>query len=38
LFFKKKLKQGRKHVLLIAVYWNFYDKNEDKLAKIQELE
>jgi deoxyribodipyrimidine photolyase-related protein len=38
LFFIKEVKTGEKACPFNSLYWNFYDKNEDKLAKIQELE
>ena len=32
-FYKKALKVGEKSCPFNSLYWNFYDKNEDKLAK-----
>ena len=32
-FYKKALKTGDKSCPFNSLYWNFYDKNEDKLAK-----
>ncbi len=32
-FYKKALKTGEKACPFNSLYWNFYDKNEDKLAK-----
>ena len=32
-FYKKELKTGEKACPFNSLYWNFYDRNEDKLAK-----
>ena len=32
-FYKKELKTGEKSCPFNSLYWNFYDKNEDKLGK-----
>lgn len=32
-FYKKEVKTGEKACPFNSLYWNFYDKNEDKLAK-----
>ena len=32
-YYKKELKTGEKACPFNSLYWNFYDKNEDKLAK-----
>ena len=32
-FYKKTIKTGEKACPFNSLYWNFYDKNEDKLGK-----
>jgi deoxyribodipyrimidine photolyase-related protein len=32
-FYKKAVKSGEKACPFNSLYWNFYDKNEDKLGK-----